>query len=334
MCPSEDGLSVYFSEITDKVNAQEDLKKLSVVADKSHSGVIIADKEGTVEWVNESFTHITGYSFEEATGKDVVAFFEKFENSKYNRQEIFLQLTKTGYHEIEIPFKGKEGQEVWLRAGLTPVSDDHGKPFRYIIMLTDVSLQKQAVLERNQIIEELESRSHSLQQFTHLVSHKLRAPVANIPGLVNVFGLPSVDEQTKEQVVRKLRIAASDLDFIIRDLNHILSIREAMRQKKRKLILSEALSEVIEILKDDPEGAQIDLRYDFTEASCVSTVIDSIVYILRNLLANAINFRSSAGKAIVKVYTKQEGDYAVLYVRDNGLGFDLKKTPEKCFWIV
>ncbi len=329
--PSEEGLAVYFSDISRRVEAQEELRKLSVVAEKSHSGIIIADREGRIEWVNESFTQITSFSEQEIIGKTIVALLKKANYLDIDTKRAVMKLVGRASFEGEIPFVTKEGEDLWLKVGATPVLDKEQKAFRYIFMITDISLQKQAIQERNRFIEELQSRNQSLSQFSQVVSHQLRSPVANILGLTSLFELPGVDEETKAEVVGKLGTAANNLDFIIKDLNKVLALREPFGLEGENLLFEEVFARVLQELKGPLKEKKVEIRYDFKDAPLVFAVKPYLNDILKNLLSNSIKFRSADTPAVVEVYSKAEENWVVLTVKDNGIGFDFEKHKMNVF---
>ncbi|WP_224999189.1 PAS domain S-box protein [Cesiribacter sp. SM1] len=328
---SEEGLSVYFSDITNRIIAQEELKKLSVVASKTHNGVIIADKSGVIEWVNDSFTHITEYTADEQYGKSIIDLFTGAGTLQENARHAVSKIISSSFFEAEVPFTAKSGRELWLEIGVTLIKDTEGSVTRYIVMISDITLQKQAILERNQFIEVLQSSNQSLHEFTHVVSHKLRSPVANILGLTSLFNLPDIDNATKEEVIDKLGTAAHNLDSVIRDLNHVLSLRDSFDLEKTNVQFDDVLNRVILLLQDQLTQSQVEIRRDFSLAPSVYAIEHYLLDIMYNLLNNAIKFQGSEEKPLVEVYTQAEEDFIVLVVKDNGIGFDLDKHRNDVF---
>ncbi|AHM58347.1 PAS/PAC sensor signal transduction histidine kinase [Flammeovirgaceae bacterium 311] len=329
--PSEEGLSVYFSDISYRIKAQEELERLSVVASKTHNGVIITNKRGKIEWVNESLTLITEYTAEELTGKTVSALLTDAGTSKEVYRQTLGRLLCEDSFEAELPFTCKSGRDLWLMVGVTIIRDKEGSVSRYIGMLSDITPQKQAILERNNFIEELQSRNQSLHQFTHVVSHKLRAPVANILGLAALFELPGIDDKTKAEIVKKIGTASHNLDEIIRDLNHVLTVRESLGLQKTELLFSEMLDIVVQRMHHQIEEAQVHIRRDFTQAPLINTVEQYLLDIIHNLISNALKYRSAERKSVIEVYTRLEENFTVMFVKDNGMGFDLAKHEKNVF---
>ncbi|MCC9137483.1 PAS domain S-box protein [Pontibacter silvestris] len=337
--PSEEGLSVFFSNITAKVKSKQELEMLSVVASKTHTGVIIADASGRVEWVNSSFSRITELSPQEIVDKSAIELLTDKRSNNSTFLDIFINTLidivqkdrRTNYSVREVPYISKSGRDLWLNQEITPVLDDAGNVQRYIILLTDITAQQRAKQERNNFIEELQLHNQSLQLFTHIVSHNLRAPVANILGLSNLFGHPSADQKTKERIINGLQSSAETLDTIIKDLNHILSIRGNLSKIKIHLDFEKALTEVLQTLEDQVEKENITIESDFTQAESVYTVKGYLNSILFNLVSNAIKYRSRDKEAVIKVSANQEGKYTVLVVADNGIGFEYEKQKNHVF---
>lgn len=329
--PSSEGLSVYFSDITNRINAQVELNKLSVVASKTHNGVIITDKKGVIEWVNESFTQITEYTFEDQYGKNVVALLKNVSDTEGTSKKIVNKLIKAESFEAEVPLLSKSGNLLWIKIGVTPTHDTTGSVYRYIIMVADISQQKQALLERNKFIIELQNRNQSLHQFTHVVSHKIRGPVANILGLASLIKLPDIDTATKEQIISNMGVAAHNLDTIIRDLNHVLSLREPVKLQKECLPLEEVLEETIHLLREQLIETKAAIHLNFSAAPLVYADRGSLRNILYNLLNNALKYRAVDKPLVVEVSSQSACKTTTLCIQDNGLGFDLEKHKEHVF---
>jgi two-component system, sensor histidine kinase and response regulator len=122
----------------------EEKSRLSLVASKTASGVIIMDPSGRIEWANDAFTRMTGYSLGELEGRrpsellhapeadpDAVARMQgHLDRSEACRQELLV------YH--------KEGHALWHDLEVTPILDADGRVTRLIGIATDVTERKHA----------------------------------------------------------------------------------------------------------------------------------------------------------------------------------------------
>ncbi|MCW3077632.1 MAG: hypothetical protein JWO32_2241, partial [Bacteroidetes bacterium] len=99
-----------------------------------------------------------------------------------------------------------------------------GKVGRLFGTAQDITERILAEIEKEKMIGDILQRSNNLEQFTYIISHNLRAPIANILGLANVLkGVVSDSDRSKIQ--EYLFIAVERLDETVKDLNKILQIR-------------------------------------------------------------------------------------------------------------
>ena len=128
-------------DITEKKKIEEELEKLSLVASKSTSYVIIADKNDKIEWVNETFTKMTGYTLEESRGKEPGKLLRSEKHAKDIHEKIINTLQKGESYHGEILNYTKEGKEIWFMLNITPIMRE-GKIHQYIGIGSDITDQK------------------------------------------------------------------------------------------------------------------------------------------------------------------------------------------------
>ena len=99
-------------DITARMEADEKVKELAMVVERIDNTVIITDRSGLIEWVNQGFTDLTGYSFQEVINKKPGDFLQ---GEKTNKEEIakLADAIKWGRaEEIETINYTKEGGRV------------------------------------------------------------------------------------------------------------------------------------------------------------------------------------------------------------------------------
>jgi PAS domain S-box-containing protein len=329
--PSEEGLSVYFTQISEKIKLRQELEKLSKVASNTRYGVVIANKQGEIEWTNHSFSQITGYPLREVMGKNVVDMLFNPALTPDHYTAICQALNQAEFYVGEIPFSSKEQTDLWLSLEITTVKDEAQAVKWYILLITDITMNKLVLEERTNFIKELQRHNQSLEQFSHIVSHNLRAPVANILGLTAILELPGKDDPNYF-LIEGLRSAAGKLDGVIRDLNQILTIRGNLQQVREPVVVADELQAVLLTFQHEIEQYHITVTQDFDQAPVIATVRGYFKSILFNLLSNAIKFRAADRPAHIRVRTARQEDGAILLiVQDNGIGFNVEKEKNKVF---
>lgn len=195
--------------------------------------------------------------------------------------------------------------------------------------LEDLVAQKnKALIDAN---EELSKYNSELRQFSHTISHNLRAPVARLIGLENLLSMETEGlSENQLQLMGLLKQSAHELDAIIRDLNKIIDIRNDIYRIKEKVIFQQEFDRVHQNLEHQlPESAEF--LIDFTEAPFMYTIRPLLNSILFNLLSNAIKYRSHNRTLIISVATKRTDEGIILTFADNGLGMNLDQFGKDLF---
>ncbi|MCC9166271.1 PAS domain S-box protein [Pontibacter harenae] len=321
------------TDITEKVEAKQELQKLSLVASNTTNGVLITGADRRIEWANKGFTNLTGYSLEEAVGKRAS---ELLHNSKTDATAFELVKDKMIQGEpvsFEILNYTKNGDEVWMSVQVNPIHDERGKLVNYVTTQTDITAIKKSELKLSQLTRDLYKQNRDLLQFTYIVSHNLRAPVANALGLTNLLTRVDRNSEIFEQFLEKLKFSVSRLDTILKDLNTILTIRDSKDTLyQEKVDLWVKCNQVMESLQESLKACGGEVQMDINEGTYVQgneAFLYSVVY---NLLSNAIKYRSP--ERPLQICIKSYGSTGLgtfISFSDNGCGFDISRVGKDVF---
>ena len=120
-----------------------ELAKLSLAVSKSDNLVLMADANGVIEWVNEGFTRLTGYTLEEWRREKGHTLRESSAHPEIDRLISRALQSKTS-QVYETRTVTKDGQALWLSSTLTPVFDKDGCLTRFVVIDTDITERKRA----------------------------------------------------------------------------------------------------------------------------------------------------------------------------------------------
>jgi signal transduction histidine kinase len=179
---------------------------------------------------------------------------------------------------------------------------------------------EQRVHERTR---ELEAANQDLESFSYSVSHDLREPLRVIEGFCEMFraefeaGVP----EPGRRILERIWSGASRMTQLINDLLHFSrSGRQPLNCQRvplRELVV-EIVARLREPLGDRPLEVQVaELPDCFADRVLLEQV-------LVNLLSNAFKFSAPRNPARVEVGVLRQGESVVYYVRDNGVGFDMR----------
>jgi signal transduction histidine kinase len=176
---------------------------------------------------------------------------------------------------------------------------------------------------------ELIAHNNNLEQFSYTISHNLRGPLASLQGLANIVNQDQLGPDNKPLFSHFLR-SVNALDTTIRDLSHIIEIRNNVSSVRNTVNLNKEVQHIKELLRKEITDHRVVITCEFriVEFETVKSMLHSILY---NLISNAIKYRSYERTPIINLRSQQVGSSIQLEVQDNGLGIDLEQHKEKIF---
>ncbi|MEO5976039.1 MAG: PAS domain S-box protein [Chryseolinea sp.] len=129
-------------DITDQTNNIREIEKLSLVASKTNNAVVITNPNNQVEWVNDSFVHLTGYTQNEVNGKNPITLLQGDDTDPETSKRITTKLKNREWCVEDIINYTKTGRKYWSRIDVSPVFDSHNNLINYISIQNDISAQK------------------------------------------------------------------------------------------------------------------------------------------------------------------------------------------------
>jgi light-regulated signal transduction histidine kinase (bacteriophytochrome) len=204
------------------------------------------------------------------------------------------------------------------------VADDGNENIGFILAFNNITERKISDLERDRITADLVQRNRDLEQFTYIVSHNLRSPVANILGLSNLINSADFDVNDHQEVKTGLATSINILDQMIIDLNQILQVTGNVNEKREEVMFSYLVEDINLSLHELIESENVTVTYNFNAVQGITTIKSYIHSIFYNLILNSIKYKRSHVKPSIAIFTrKNEGKLEILF-KDNGKGIDEK----------
>lgn len=281
-----------------------------------------------------AYEKMYGYKFEDniLTDEmhDKLVHPDDLERVKKSKKMILSEKQKRYWEETYRLIK-KDGSIVYVYDRAYIVYDDKDQaPSKIIGSTQDITHLKKMEKERDNMITELVKRNKALEQFTYIVSHNLRAPIANILGLSYLLEDEANSETGHKELHKLILESSSHLDDVIRDMNEILAVKKGFTEEKKEVMFDNIVNEIIESDKDLIKNSKVEIIYDFKKAESVASVKNYLYSIFENLITNSIKYRRE-NSPFVKITSDQDADYVYLIFEDNGIGIDLVKNSDKIF---
>jgi signal transduction histidine kinase len=170
---------------------------------------------------------------------------------------------------------------------------------------------------------QLETTNKELEAFSYSVSHDLRAPLRAIDGFSRILQEDYADILSPD-AKKKLDVVRSSAQKMNRLINDLLKFSRLNRQTLQKETLDpvELVHNALQSLDHELEGRQVEIAIGDLPACQGDSTLLAQVWV--NLLSNALKYTRQREQARVEVGCKIEGDESIYYVKDNGVGFDMK----------
>ena len=339
------------SDIDDKKRMEEELRKLNITLERKVEDrtrelektkelyedlynnaptmyiSISADNEEVVE-CNSTYLKKTGFSKEEVVGCS--AYCICHEDSLEKARKTFEQFRREGVvKNEELQLRKKNGDRIDVLMNASAARDKHGKIIKSRSSFQDISSLKEAeqkIMELNnklnkQVVE-LKRVNDELEAFSYSVSHDLRSPLRAINGYAF-----TIEEEATElgeegrNMLSKIRRNSERMGHLIDDL---LQFSQMSRKKTKfgTFSMQNLVDQVIGELLDSSTGKKVEIKIgDLPDAYGDHMMIRQVVF---NLLSNAIKYSSLEEKPVIEVGSIKEKNSPVYFVKDNGVGFDMR----------
>ncbi|MGE5659792.1 MAG: PAS domain S-box protein [Actinomycetota bacterium] len=126
-------------DITERKQTEAELSRLALVPQHTQNSVIITDADGGIEWVNQSFTRMSGYVLAEVRGKNLAEVLLGTKTDPETRAQLQAAIATRELFEGEIYHDAKDGQGYWLSVAMTPIYQEPGEFQGLIAVANDIT---------------------------------------------------------------------------------------------------------------------------------------------------------------------------------------------------
>jgi PAS domain S-box-containing protein len=311
-------------DVSERKRAEEENRRLAMVANTTTNMVVLADGEGRIEWVNPAFMRITGYALEELIGKKPGHVLRGPDTDREASTFMSEAIKKgSGFKDVEIVNYTKAGKPYWVSIEVQPIHDRTGKAIQFIAIESDITERKateQTLVDRNQ---ELIKINAELDRFVYSASHDLRAPIASLLGLIEVARLEK-NPETISQLLDMQKKSLLRMDRFINDIvDHSRNTR--LNVESESIHFKSVIHSTFEQLQFMDNVSRIRKAITVHQQGEFYTSRSRMDIILNNLLSNAIKYADvRKDDPFLEIDVTTDSNHAIIHIRDNGEGIPME----------
>ncbi len=307
-------------DVTALKKSEQELIKLSSAVEQSPVSIVITDLDGKIEYVNQKFTEVTGYSFEEAIGNNP-RILKSGDKPKEEYQELWETIKSGKSWTGEFHNKRKNGELFWESALISPIVDKFGN-IRYFLATKEDITEKKEMINDLVIAKDRAEESDRLKSaFLANMSHEIRTPMNGILGFSGLLKDPGLTGEKQQKYIKIIEKSGERMLNIIQEIMDISKIESGQMDVNYKETNINKLIESIfnlEKLNADVKGINLSFKNSLpAKETIIKTDSEKLYSILTNLIKNSIKYTDNGS---VEFGFKNLGKALEFYVKDTGIG--------------
>ncbi len=289
---------------------QETIRKLSSAIEHSSSMILVLSKKQEIEFANNAFCQISGYTMEEILGKNITILF-----SESNLELIQSAISSGESWQGEVVNKKKNGEHYETIVSVSPVRLGESIE-NHVIVQEDISMLKQ--VQQNELALQLEQeRARLLETFVTDISHEFKTPLAVINTSSYILS-KSDDSEKRATHSNMIKVQVNNLDQMLDGILEIVKITSHFDLEKEHIRLAGLVQEIVDsfIFADNDKG--LEWQVDLDSTITVDADAQKLARIVYEILENAVQFTPANGTISVSLHA--DGEQVCILIEDTGIG--------------
>lgn len=303
------------TDITERTQAEQIRLFHSHVLTNATDAIVATDNQFKVTIWNKGAEELFGFLASEVMGK-ISQEVLRTELSSETRAKLHESLRSGQTFRGEINYYHKDGRKIPCLVSSTHIKDKAGNGIGFLGVVKDVTdFKKQQ--------DEIMLLNKELEAFSYSVSHDLRAPLRSIDGYTRIL-TEDYAQHMDEEGKRITGVILKNTHRMGALIDNLLAFAHLNRKgvKRSRINMHELVVSIWEDLQGDNKALSAQLTVD--QLPVAYGDLDMIRQVWVNLLQNAIKYSSKKESPAITIGATNQQEEAVYFIRDNGVGFDMR----------
>jgi len=295
----------------------------------THDTIFVHNMSDIITYWNRGAEELYGWTAQEAIGKHSHQLLQT--DFPIPIEEVRAELLRTGRWEGELRKTKADGSRLVVASRWSLRRDEQGRAVAILETNNDISDRKRREeeirklnIELTKRTTDLETTNKELEAFAYSTSHDLRAPLRHVVGFTELLqknASSRLDEKGQRYITTILE-SAKKMGTLIDDLLAFSRIGR-MEARETMVSLGDLVKEVLGEVQQETDGRNIAWRIGTLPDLCGDRSMLRLVLV--NLISNAVKFTRTREQAEIEIgCMEKKEDGLVVFVKDNGVGFDMK----------
>ncbi len=310
----------WIRDISEKIKTERTILKLSAAVSQNPAAIVITDIKGKIEYVNQQFSIITGYSYEESIG-----CYPRILKSGVHPREFYKNMWNTilsgNTWNGELYNKRKDGSLFWEATTIAPILNNKKEIINIVAIKQDVTAKKLAEIALVESQKKLKELNDTKNMLFSIIGHDLRGPIGNLKSFIELI-IDQPDYDDTQQLKRTLQVLLSSTTTTFELLENLLLWAKSQQNEVVFLPENFDLHQIVEmnmaLVSGMAKNKDITIQNQIPVEKFIHADKNMIMTVIRNLITNAIKF-TERGKNIYLSLIENSSSITIS-IKDEGVG--------------
>src|SRR4030042_4793172 len=296
-------------------------EKYRTLVESSTDAIFRLDQERKIISCNQAFYHLFGFDKNEMEGKSVRIIYPSDESFKTIGDLAYPVIDQKGFFRIEWNCMRKDGTVFPVEMVISAIKSHDGVTTGYVDIVRDIT-------ERKKMEQEIKLANRELESFSYTVSHDLRAPLLNIAGFAKLLqkSASGTLNEKSQRYLTLIQESAKRMEDLINDLLGFSRIGHVEMQKGPTRLVK-LTKEVLDTFQPETKGR--DISWKISPLPEVYADPSMLRMVLTNIISNALKYTHPRQQTVIEIGCGLAGGKeTVIFVRDNGVGFNMESVDK------